>query len=204
MKFIMALCVVTIHTFFVENMEPSIIRDLLHSLICSAVPFFFITSAYFVMQRNENGGILKYWKRIFQLYLSWSVINFISVSLINRNLCVENVQTCIYQILFNGYSVLWYLWGILIALPLLIKLRDGGAKPKPLAQIRYFMMLLGFMPFVYPFISSRTILRNKWLCTISFVMVVWFYFQFSRIIWHYAPEWQILIFPPAGLIARGA
>lgn len=128
-KFIMALCVVTIHTYIVDSMKPSLLQDTLYSLIRSAVPFFFITSAYFVMQRNENGGILKYWKRIFQLYLSWSVINFISVSLINRNLCVENVQTCIYQILFNGYSVLWYLWGILIALPLLIKLRDGGAKP---------------------------------------------------------------------------
>lgn len=80
------------------------------------------------MQRKEKDGIIKYWKRIFQLYLSWSVINFISVSLINRNLCVENVQTCIYQIFFNGYGVLWYLWGILIALPLLIKLRDGGGK----------------------------------------------------------------------------
>ena len=129
MKFIMALCVVTIHTYIVDSMKSSILQDFLYSFIRSAVPFFFITSAYFVMQRNENGGILKYWKRIFQLYLFWSVINFISVSLINRNLCVENVQTCIYQILFNGYSVLWYLWGILIALPILIKLRDGGAKP---------------------------------------------------------------------------
>ena len=129
MKFMMALCVVTIHTYIVDSMEPSIIQDILYSIIRSAVPFFFITSAYFVMQRNEKDGILKYWKRIFQLYLSWSVINYILVSLINRNLCVENVQTCIYQILFNGYSVLWYLWGILIALPLFIKLRDGGAKP---------------------------------------------------------------------------
>ncbi len=129
MKFMMALCVVTIHTYIVDSMEPSIFQDILYSIIRSAVPFFFITSAYFVMQRNEKDGILKYWKRIFQLYLSWSVINYILVSLINRNLCVENVQTCIYQILFNGYSVLWYLWGILIALPLFIKLRDGGAKP---------------------------------------------------------------------------
>ena len=127
-KFIMALCVVTIHTYIVDSMESSLVQDILYSIIRSAVPFFFITSAYFVMQRNEKDGILKYWKRIFQLYLSWSVINFISVSLLNHNLCVENVQTCIYQILFNGYSVLWYLWGILIALPLLIKLRDGGGK----------------------------------------------------------------------------
>lgn len=92
----------------------------------------------------------------------------------------------------------------ILNITLLLLLAVASMYSKPLAQIRYFMMLLAFMPFVYPFISSRTILRNKWLCTISFVMVVWFYFQFSRIIWHYAPEWQILIFPPAGLIARGA
>ena len=69
MKFIMALCVVTIHTYIVDSMKSSILQDFLYSFIRSAVPFFFITSAYFVMQRNENGGILKYWKRIFQLYL---------------------------------------------------------------------------------------------------------------------------------------
>ena len=86
MKFIMALCVVTIHTYIVDSMKSSILQDFLYSFIRSAVPFFFITSAYFVMQRNENGGILKYWKRIFQLYLFWSVINFISVSLINYGL----------------------------------------------------------------------------------------------------------------------
>ena len=128
MKFMMALCVVTIHTYIVDSMESSLVQDILYSLIRSAVPFFFITSAYFVMQRNEKDGILKYWKRIFRLYLSWSVINFISVSLLSHSLCIENVQTYIYQFFFNGYSVLWYLWGILIALPLFIKLRDGGGK----------------------------------------------------------------------------
>ena len=76
MKFIMALCVVTIHTYIVDSMKSSILQDFLYSFIRSAVPFFFITSAYFVMQRNENGGILKYWKRSFlecdKLYFSKS------------------------------------------------------------------------------------------------------------------------------------
>lgn len=94
------------------------------------------------MLRNEKDGILKYWKRIFQLYISWSVINFISVSLLNHSLCIENVQTYIYQIFFNGYGVLWYLWGILIALPLLIKLRNGGAKPWCFLVIAVFAYLL--------------------------------------------------------------
>ena len=91
----------------------------------------------------------------------------------------------------------------ILNITLLLLLSVASMYSKPLAQIRYFMMLLAFMPFVYPFISSNVSKRNQWLIIISLVMVVWFYFQFSKIIWHYAPEWQILVYPPVGLIAKG-
>ena len=74
---------------------------------------------------------------------------------------------------------------------------------KPLAQYRYFMMLLAFMPFVYPFISEKTKLRNSFLVLLSVIMVAWFYVQFEFIVWDYAPEWQIVAYPPAALIAIG-
>lgn len=91
----------------------------------------------------------------------------------------------------------------ILNITLLLLLSVASMYSKPLAQYRYFMMLLAFMPFVYPFISSNVSKRNQWLMIISLVMVVWFYFQFSKITWHYAPEWQILVYPPGGLIARG-
>ena len=91
----------------------------------------------------------------------------------------------------------------ILNITLLLLLPVASMYSKPLAQYRYFMMLLAFMPFVYPFISSIVSKRNQWLMIISLVMVVWFYFQFSNIIWNYAPEWQILVYPPGGLIARG-
>jgi hypothetical protein len=91
----------------------------------------------------------------------------------------------------------------ILNITLLLLLSVASMYTKPLAQIRYFMMLLAFMPFVYPFISSRTKTRNFWLMSIAVVMVVWFYVQFEFIIWHYAPEWQILVYPPVGLIAKG-
>lgn len=91
----------------------------------------------------------------------------------------------------------------ILNITLLLLLSVASMYSKPLAQIRYFMMLLAFMPFVYPFISSNVSKRNQWLMMISLVMVVWFYFQFSKIIWNYAPEWQILVYPPVGLIAKG-
>lgn len=91
----------------------------------------------------------------------------------------------------------------ILNITLLLLLSVASMYSKPLAQIRYFMMLLAFMPFVYPFISSNVSKRNLWLKIISLVMVVWFYSKFSFIVWSYAPEWQILVYPPVGLIAKG-
>lgn len=91
----------------------------------------------------------------------------------------------------------------ILNITLLLLLSVASMYSKPLAQIRYFMMLLAFMPFVYPFISSIVSKRNQWLMMISLVMVVWFYGKFSFIVWSYASEWQILVYPPVGLIAKG-
>lgn len=91
----------------------------------------------------------------------------------------------------------------ILNITLLLLLSMASMYSKPLAQIRYFMMLLAFMPFVYPFISSIVSKRNQWLMMISLVMVVWFYGKFSFIVWSYASEWQILVYPPVGLIAKG-
>lgn len=91
----------------------------------------------------------------------------------------------------------------ILNITLLLLLAVATMYSKPLAQYRYFMMLLAFMPFVYPFISSIVSKRNQWLMIISLVMVVWFYFQFSKITWHYAPEWQIVAYPPALLVYTG-
>lgn len=91
----------------------------------------------------------------------------------------------------------------ILNITLLLLLSVASMFSKPLAQIRYFMMLLAFMPFVYPFISTKMTVRNQWLTIISMVMIIWFYGKFSSLVWVYAPEWQILAYPPAILISKG-
>ena len=91
----------------------------------------------------------------------------------------------------------------ILNITLLLLLAVASMYNKPLAQYRYFMMLLAFMPFVYPYISTKIVRRNLWLMLIACTMIVWFYYQFSSIIWVYAPEWQIVAYPPAALIYRG-
>lgn len=91
----------------------------------------------------------------------------------------------------------------ILNITMLLLLAVASMYTKPLAQIRFFMMLLAFMPFVYPFISEKTKLRNSFLVLLSVIMVAWFYVQFEFIVWDYAPEWQIVAYPPAALIAIG-
>lgn len=91
----------------------------------------------------------------------------------------------------------------ILNITMLLLLAVASMYTKPLAQIRFFMMLLAFMPFVYPFVSEKVTLRNRFLVLLSFVMVAWFYYQFELIVWDYAPEWQIIAYPPVALIASG-
>lgn len=71
---------------------------------------------------------------------------------------------------------------------------------QPLAQYRYFMMIFAFMPFVYPFICSNTQQRDRILKIIAAIMIIWFYYQFDKIVWSYAPEIDIIIKSPILLL----
>lgn len=71
---------------------------------------------------------------------------------------------------------------------------------QPLAQYRYFMMLFAFMPYAYFYISKNIHTRDNILKLISLIMIVWFYYQFEKIVWHYAPEIDIIIKSPILLV----
>ena len=91
----------------------------------------------------------------------------------------------------------------ILNITMLLLLAVASMYSKPLAQYRFFMMLLAFMPFVYPFVSENVKTRNRFLVLLSVIMVAWFYYQFELIVWDYAPEWQIIVYPPVALIASG-
>lgn len=71
---------------------------------------------------------------------------------------------------------------------------------QPMAQYRYFMMLIAFMPFIYPLFSSNISKRDSILFLISIFMIGWFYVQYKHIIWHYAPEIDIVVKSPVILV----
>ena len=83
---------------------------------------------------------------------------------------------------------------------LLLLLTITAMYNQPLAQYRYFMMIIAFMPYAYFFISKNIRARDYILNLVSLIMIVWFYYQFEKIIWHYAPVIDIIIKNPILLI----
>ena len=80
MKFIMAILVINIHKPFVSYDVPYVNTVAHTALGGCAVPFFFICSAFFVFrkftddQQKNNRNFFSFFKRIFILYLLWSII----------------------------------------------------------------------------------------------------------------------------------
>lgn len=89
---------------------------------------------------------------------------------------------------------------LILHIVLLLLLSIIAMTNQPVAQYRYFMMLYAFMPFIYPFAFQKIKQRDNFLKLLSFIMVAWFYLDFEKIIWHYAPEIDIILKSPILLI----
>lgn len=99
------------------------------------------------------------------------------------------------QLLLNrkklkGYSA------FILNVVLMLLLSVVAMNRQQIAQYRYFMMIFAFMPFVYPFAFNKIKHRDTFLAVLSVVMIVWFYYQFDKIIYEYAPEVEIVSVPP--------
>ena len=90
----------------------------------------------------------------------------------------------------KGYSA------FILNVVLMLLLSIFAMSKQPIAQYRYFMMIFAFMPFVYPFAFKNIKIRNVFLYSLSIIMIVWFYFQFEKIIYEYASEVEIVSIPP--------
>ena len=72
---------------------------------------------------------------------------------------------------------------------------------QPTAQYRFFMMLIAFMPFIYPMSFENIQLRDIVLKGVAIVMIIWFFIQYEQIVWRYAPEMHIIFKSPILLVA---
>lgn len=78
-KFIMALFVVTIHCNIINSIDNEFFNRICTSIIYSAVPFFYVTSAYLLfrhinLKRDFKNKFKKYYIHIAKMYIFWFVL----------------------------------------------------------------------------------------------------------------------------------
>lgn len=128
MKFVMALFVVTIHTSLYETLPSSLFKDLMAVCLYCTVPFFFMVSAFFVVGSMNKVQVYSYWKRILYLYFVWSLLNLFLTRIFQHEPILSGIGSFSYRFVFCGYDHLWYLWGLLLVIPMLKMLIGGGEK----------------------------------------------------------------------------
>ena len=135
-KFVMAICVVGLHSHGIAHDD---FAPFFHYLLLSAVPFFYITSGFLVGRKlgNDNSANIEVCKksilRYLRIYILWILIYTpisIFVAWMNKMPFWWDAGEYIKGVLFVGeiaYSYpLWYLLGLVVALTivaLLIKLK---------------------------------------------------------------------------------
>lgn len=143
-KFFMALCVVTIHTNVASIINTPGLRTLVYTVIHCAVPFFFMASGYLlaikILTKSDRGG---YFYKLMKIYLEWSLIHFVITSVISRGLSIDHVLDFLHKFIFVGYAHLWYVWGDILVLPLLLIALKKGIRSEfflIIAILSYFLM----------------------------------------------------------------
>lgn len=143
MKFVCAILVVAIHTTPLAGTHERLSFGISQILARFAVPFFFVAAGYYFSKKlttthNKKQVLLSYLKKIFGLYLGWSLIYFffdISELLTLYNYDIFNViLTYLRNFIFAwSHFHLWYLPALLFGTVVLYRGSKKHRRPKLLA-----------------------------------------------------------------------
>lgn len=137
MKFVMSLLVVVIHCFIIEdftNVSNEYVGNGVSTIIRQAVPFFFAASAFLLFRKlklenvdgvmNEKGvygRMTLYLKHILRMYIIWYALFTLLQLFQNDSVGISvTLRERGYNFLFWGGGHLWYLWAMLIVMPVIV------------------------------------------------------------------------------------
>lgn len=164
-KFLCSFLVIGIHT---EPFASFGILDSLFGVVTRiAVPYFFVCSSYFYFLKGSTTEKLKnYIKRIFVLYLLWSLVYFI-YDIITAGFTMELLSDFLQHFFLQGYKHFWYLHASIIAIVIIVlldKLTKGNAKA--VFGITFALLIVGLIFGTYfPLFSKVGVLDtigNSW------------------------------------------
>ena len=136
-KFFMAILVVALHVPPFHFVSPALDHALTYGLTRIAVPYCFVATAYYLFRKMVAGTIDRavlgrYVRRIARVYLLWSLIYLplIAVQIVQDPAGIgHGLWSALHHaIVIHTYPHLWFLYALLLAVPLLAFLLARGLR----------------------------------------------------------------------------
>lgn len=169
-KFIASILVLCIHVCPFSNEKLAFFTQ--NILARVAVPFFFISAGYFLFKKvdiydieNNTNVIFKYIKRIFIMYVFWSIC-YMPLVIFNYLKTDKSLKaffnTFIKAPILTGTAVpLWYLNSLMVAILIMFLLLKYKVKLKNILKISCILYFLGVLGQVYYGLIESIPIINK-------------------------------------------
>ena len=173
LKFLMAICVVALHTKPMDCVNSQIMLRIYNIFVSCAVPSFFIASGFLLAHKSgetseQYGKIYKQAVHIGKIYVTWSIVYLplaiYSYAVLYQSGFVKSVLSYIRNFLFVGEHYdswqLWYLLSTIYTLLFLYLFAKRFGLYKASLFLWIISITLWFIVEVLPQNSSNTILIN--------------------------------------------
>ena len=164
-KFICSILVIVVHTAPLLNINKEYNWLLIAILGRFVVPFFFISSAYFISMNTQKYGdfyFKTYIRSLIKTYLFWSIIYLpLGIDYIGKELSIPYILypiALIVALVYIGtYFHLWYIPALLLAL-LIVHWAMKHFRKRYILSVSFILILLGSLETYYGFINSPFLL----------------------------------------------
>ena len=158
LKFIMAVCVVAIHTQPLYSIQSIVVQRLFDTITSLAVPYFFSVSGFLLFSKidaniscTKNMEVCKrYLSRVLSLYVIWNII-YLPITIFgfkeNNMSFARYVLDCIRGFLFIGQQFyswqLWYLLSVFFVIASICIMAEHKIEDKNIFKIMMALFLMG-------------------------------------------------------------
>lgn len=165
-KFIFCIMIIAIHTNLLYDFSEDTNWYITHLVLRLAVPFFFIVSGFLygtkILQKNANISLItkKYFKRLLIPLIFWLIMGFIPEVIKRDCNVIQTIKELYKNILFYPYGALWYIYSLLIAIPILSLFYKKGKYLLPII-IGFFLYIFALLGNSYYFVSCKIPIVQK-------------------------------------------
>ena len=165
-KFIFCIMIIGIHTDLLNYFSSNTNWYVMHLLFRLAVPFFFITSGFLygskILKKDADISPItkKYLIRLIIPLIFWLIMGFIPEVIKRDYNVILTIKEIYKNILFYPYGALWYMYALVVSIPILSLFYKKGKFVLPIV-LGFFLYIFALLGNSYYFVTFKIPLLKK-------------------------------------------